>query len=175
MTGSNADPMPPKDPEETPSKRHLLTWPLSLVAMTAALLLVANVLSACGGHPRERPGLEEIKEHAAEGVEHLMGRLDGTEEQTDRLQAIVSEAVDALAETRGPREDLRAELARLLTADPIDRTAMEALRQQHLERAERMSAIVTTHLADALEVLTPEQRQQLQTRLAKHPHRGRWH
>ncbi len=175
MNGSNPDATHPEDAEATPLRRRLIAWPLSLVAMTAALLLVANVLSACGGPPRERPDVDEIKAHAVEGVEHLMWRLDGTDEQTERLQSIVAEAVDELSAAHGPRDDLRAEMTRLLTAETIDRDAMEAFRQQHLERAERMSRIATTRLADALEVLTPAQRAQVGERLARHDRRHRWH
>ena len=158
-----------------PAKRSLIAWPLSLVALTVALLLMANVLTACGGHTRgERPDIDEIKEHATEGVEHLMWRLDGTDEQTERLQTIVLDAIDELALAHGPREDVRAELSALLTAETIDRDAMEALRVKHLDRADRMSGIVTARLADALEVLTPEQRQKVDERLAKHRRRHGW-
>ncbi|MCR9094945.1 MAG: Spy/CpxP family protein refolding chaperone [bacterium] len=163
------------EPSTEPTKRSLIAWPLSLVAMTAALLLMTNVVTGCGGHHRERPDIDEIKEHAAEGVEHVMWRLDGTDEQTERIQAIVADAVDELAAAHGPRDDLRTELAALLTADTIDRDAMEALRVKHLDRAERMSQVVTTRLADVLEVLTPEQRQRVEERLAKHRRRRGWH
>lgn len=175
MTGSNTDTPAPNADDRGAAHRSLIAWPLSLVAMTAALLLMTQLLSGCGGPARERPDIDEVKEHAAEGVEHLMWRLDGTDEQTERLQAIVAEAVDELAAAHGPRDDLRAELSRLLTAETVDRDAMESLRQQHLARAERMSRVVTTHLADALEVLTVEQRQKVQARLDKHSRRHRWH
>ena len=164
------------NPTPTPAKGRLIAWPLSLLAMTATLLLMTNVLTGCGGHHRgERPDIDEIKEHATEGVEHLMWRLDGTDDQTERLQAIVTQAIDELAVAHGPRDDLRAEFSTLLTAETIDREAMEAMRVKHLDRAERMSRIVTAHLADALDVLTPEQRAKIEERLAKRRGRRGWH
>ncbi|MEM9174429.1 MAG: periplasmic heavy metal sensor [Myxococcota bacterium] len=165
MTESNAE----------PARRNLIAWPLSLLAMTIALLLVANVLTACGGPHRDRPDLDEIKERASEGVEHLVWRLDGTDAQTEALEGIVLDAIDELAAAYGPREDVRAELSALLTADTIDRDAMEALRARHFERADRLTGIATARLADALEVLTPAQRAQLDERLDKRRRRRGWH
>lgn len=150
--------------------RRLVAWPLSLVGLTLGLLLVTNLLAACGGH-RGHHDVDDLKEHAAHGVEHVMDELDGTEEQTARVQSIVVDAVDELAAIHGTRDDLRAEISRLLSAETVDRGAIESLRQEHLDRASRMSRVVTASLADVLEVLTPEQRRALHERVQKHGRR----
>ena len=50
------------------------------------------------------------------------------------------------------------------------------MRQKHLGRAEVMSEIAMTRFADVLEVLTPEQRAQLDEKFSKHRRRHRrWH
>jgi Spy/CpxP family protein refolding chaperone len=61
----------------------------------------------------------------------------------------------------------------LLTADTIDRGAIEALRAEHLQLAERASRRFAQVLADMAEVLTPEQRKDLAGRMERH--RSGWH
>ncbi len=170
MTVSN----PQSPTEDDGVRRRLFAWPLSLFGMTAALLAVAWLTTGCGGH-REPPDIDEIKEHVADGVEHVMWRLDGTDEQTERIQAILADTIDELATAHGPRDAMHGELARVLTAETIDRAAMETLRQEHVARSERLSRVITTRLADVLEVLTPEQRAKLNERLQKHRGRRGWH
>ncbi len=51
----------------------------------------------------------------------------------------------------------------------VDRAALEALRADQLQMAEQASRRFTQALADAADVLTPEQRKQLAERA------GRWH
>ncbi|MAG29587.1 MAG: hypothetical protein CL908_01680 [Deltaproteobacteria bacterium] len=92
--------------ESRGARRHLVAWPLALIGLTAALLLVTNSVSAWG------------------------------------------------------------------------RGAIESLRVEHLGKADSMSRLVAERLADALEILTPEQRSQLEERFSRHTRRhrrGGWH
>jgi periplasmic protein CpxP/Spy len=57
----------------------------------------------------------------------------------------------------------------LLSQPTIDRGALEALRANQLQMAEQASRRLTQALADAADVLTPEQRRQLAERAE------RWH
>ena len=106
----------------------------------------------------------------------MMYRLDATDGQMDEVQAIVIQAIDELMTAHGPKGDDGDAFSALLTADTIDRAALEAMRQKHLGRAEVMSEIAMTRFADVLEVLTPEQRAQLDEKFSKHRRRHRrWH
>src|SRR6266478_5825887 len=54
-----------------------------------------------------------------------------------------------------------AQLDELLSHDPVDRAALEALRADQLKLAEQASRRFTQALADVADVLTPEQRKAL--------------
>jgi len=171
--------MSSNDPNMTVSsetgRRRVIAWPLSFVLLTAAFLLMGNVLTACGGHHRGGHDIEDAKEHAADAVDHMMHRLDGTDAQTEQVQAIVTEAIDELIAAHGPKDGLGDAFSAILTADTIDRDALETMRRQHLDRAEVMSEIAMTRFADVLEVLTPEQRAKLDKKFSKHRGRHGWH
>ncbi len=59
-------------------------------------------------------------------------------------------------------------VANTVSAETIDRSALQALRQSHLAEADKITRKLTDNLVDILEVLTPEQRQELQSHFDKH-------
>jgi Spy/CpxP family protein refolding chaperone len=61
----------------------------------------------------------------------------------------------------------------LLSQPQIDRGALEALRAKQSRAMDEISRRLTQSLADAAEVLTPEQRGKLAERMERR--RGRWH
>ncbi len=153
--------------EETPLiGRRLVSWPLVLIGLTLVLLFVANSVSAWGR--RGMDDLEDIHSHAEHFIDRALDRLDATDEQSAAIQAIVSGAIDDLHASRGDADSGREEIRTLLLADSIDREALENFRQTHLQRADDMSRIVATRLADIVDVLTTEQRQELESHLDKH-------
>jgi Spy/CpxP family protein refolding chaperone len=54
----------------------------------------------------------------------------------------------------------------LLLAPEIDRAAMEALRSEQMDQADAISRALVTKLADVANVLTPEQRSEVASRIA---------
>jgi Spy/CpxP family protein refolding chaperone len=142
---------------------RLISWPLILIGLTLALLFVANSVSAWGrrgGHD-----IEDIKSHAEHFVGRALDRLDASDEQSAAIQIIVGASIDDLHNARGDSEAGREKLRALVGADSIDRDALETFRQSHMERADEMSRIVADGLADIMDVLTPEQRQELEEHL----------
>jgi Spy/CpxP family protein refolding chaperone len=61
--------------------------------------------------------------------------------------------------------DARRQARQLLTAPTVDRPALEALRAAQLAEADAASRRMVQAIADAAEVLTPEQRAKLAQRL----------
>lgn len=113
----------------------------------------------------------------ARRLEWRIGRLvtdvGGTPQQKDRLVAI---ATAALADLRPLREQARAARQRglaLLAAPAIDRAALEQLRVAQGQVGEARSRRMVQAMADAAEVLTPEQRVKAAERL-KHRMERRW-
>jgi Spy/CpxP family protein refolding chaperone len=69
----------------------------------------------------------------------------------------------------------RTQAVTLLTAPTIDRTAIERLRTEQMGLAESASKRIAQALADAAEVLTPEQRRKVSEWMTAGPPWFRWH
>src|SRR5205807_2900196 len=117
-----------------------------------------------GGPARSRAG----DEHVDRMLKHLYVEIDATEEQKQKLAPIVKQAAKDLLPLRERIREARGKALELLTQDSVDRTAIEALRAEHLQLAEQASRRVAQSLADAAEVLTPAQRKELAARVEKH-------
>jgi Spy/CpxP family protein refolding chaperone len=100
--------------------------------------------------------------------------LGGTPEQQAKLAAIAKAAAKDLAPMHDELVEGRGQAVAILTAKEIDRAALEAHRARHMELVERASERLTEAVADAAEVLTPEQRakaaDRLAARMARHGH-----
>ncbi len=134
-----------------------------------------------GGHGGHHKGFAdysdaEIESHIDRMVKHVAIEIDATEEQQDRITALVTAAATDL---KPVHERLRAtgkEIHDLLLADPIDRTALETLRAERLAEAGRISKNLVGALADVAEVLSPEQRKLLDERIKQFRSMRRgWH
>jgi Spy/CpxP family protein refolding chaperone len=101
------------------------------------------------------------KERAGMAVEFALRGVNATDEQKQQARRITERLVDELGpiaqEHRGHRESIAQELAK----PQIDRAAIERLRQQELELADRASKLAVNGFADLADVLTVEQRQDL--------------
>ena len=104
-------------------------------------------------------------------LKHVYVEVDATEAQKQSLAPIVKGAVRDLLPLRDKMRDTRQQAVALLSQPTVDRDALEALRASRFELIEDGSRIITKALADAADVLTPEQRAQL----AEHVRRWRGH
>jgi protein CpxP len=116
-------------------------------------------------------GIEEMTEHFQVHVKHVLAEVDATPDQQARVNQIISAAATDLEALHSRHTDARAELHALFTAASIDRSRLELLRLQHLAAIDEASRRCVTAMADAAEVLTPEQRASLGAKMAKR-HKG---
>jgi periplasmic protein CpxP/Spy len=111
-------------------------------------------------------------ERADRMVRHLAIELDANADQQAKLQAIVKAAVGDLAPLRDKVLAARQQARALLNGATIDRGAIEKLRAEQIATVDAFSKRVAQTLADAADVLTPEQRKKLDDLLP--PAGGYW-
>jgi periplasmic protein CpxP/Spy len=112
-----------------------------------------------------------VEAHADRIVRHLAIEIDATAEQQDKLRAIVRDAVKDLLPMREKLLAARATARDLLTQQTIDRAAIEKFRADQIAFHDAASKRLVQAVADAAEVLTPEQRRKISDML---PRGGHW-
>jgi len=103
-------------------------------------------------------------------LKHMYIEIDATEEQKQKLGPIVKQAAGDLMPLRARVQDARRRGVALLSAESIDRGAIERLRVEQIGATDAASKRFTQALADVAEVLTPEQRRKLASRLGRRGH-----
>jgi periplasmic protein CpxP/Spy len=110
--------------------------------------------------------------HADRMIRHLAIEIDATTEQQDKLRAVVGGAVHDLLPMREKLLAARATARDLLTQQTIDRGAIEKFRADQIAFHDATSKRLVQAVADAAEILTPEQRRKLSNMMP--PRGGPW-
>jgi Spy/CpxP family protein refolding chaperone len=162
--------------------RRAILWPLAYVLLVVVTAAVATAWGGGGGHGRHGFGggphgpkdPEQMREHMAFAIEFGLRKLDATEEQQTRIQAIASETLDEMIALHEQHAASKRTLRELLSAQELDREAIEAWRSGQLAAVDAASQQLATAAVDALEVLSPEQRgelaEHLDRRYGRHGH-----
>jgi Spy/CpxP family protein refolding chaperone len=168
---------------EQRSKLHAVPrrrgWRLAGIAVAVVGILAIGACSSHGSHGAWRDGAmsgQVDPERAARFTEKMADRIvsavDGTPEQKQKIAAIAQSATADLMPLREQVRTARRQSIALLSADAIDRTAIETLRAEQFGLAETASKRIARALADTAEVLTPAQRVKLAERMQRR--QGRW-
>jgi protein CpxP len=112
---------------------------------------------------------ETAGERAAFATDWILRRIDASEEQRQQVHAIVQAAVKDLLPMRDQHHQHRQTLREALAQPTINRSTLEEIRRAELQLADAASSRLVEAIADAAEVLTPEQRAKLAELAA------RWH
>ena len=100
-------------------------------------------------------------------VRHAAVELGANADQQEKLSTIVKAALKDILPVREKLLAARKQGRELLTADKIDRAALEKLRAEQIATHDAASKRLVQALADAADVLTPEQRKKLDTMIAE--------
>ena len=107
---------------------------------------------------------------------HIAIELDATADQQVKIANITKAAVAELRPLHEKAHAARAQAVTLLTAPTIDRSAIERLRAEQIGLAETASKRIAQALADAADVLNPEQRRKVADWMAsRRSWWARWH
>ena len=113
----------------------------------------------------------QMDEHVERMVKHLAVEIDATPEQKEKLTAIAIGAAHDLAPLRDKVKRGRQQAFDLLSAEKVDRAAIESLRAEQLALLDATTKRLTQALADAADVLTVDQRKKLAERAQRFGHR----
>lgn len=152
-------------------KRRVLIGSLvagAIVALAGGAFAVAH--GERGMHGGSGMGFDRISDHFRTHVAHVLEEVDATPEQQAQVKSIVDAAAKDLETLRAQHGSAHRELHDTLTAPAIDRVRLESLRASHVAALDVASKRCLTALADAADVLTPEQRAQLGEKMAKRAH-----
>jgi Spy/CpxP family protein refolding chaperone len=116
----------------------------------------------CWGHKRTSAMTPEQRAERADfATEWVLSRVNATEEQKTRIKAIVQDAIKDLGQIREQHLKDRQAFMEVLSQPTVDRAALKQIRASELQLAESASDRFVTAIADAADVLTPEQRAKL--------------
>lgn len=177
---SDMTPSPVPVEIKQPGRRRNVVW-------IAVLVVVAGVTGAAAASAFNGPGFgpgfpvrwhhgfggpmdpAQIEDRADRMVRHAAIELDATNEQQDKLRAIVKSAVKDILPMRERAQAARNKARDLLTQDKVERADIEKFRSEQAVLADAFSKRIAQAIGDAAEVLSPEQRRKLADRL---PPRG---
>ena len=120
-----------------------------------------------GGTPEQHKAFMEKR------LDRMLGMLNATDSQRTAIKAIFERMFTEMQPVHQTHERLHQDIVKALTADTIDRTAVEKLRVQVTALVDQGSQVFSKALLDAAQVLTPEQRQTLAKFIQEH--HGRRH
>jgi protein CpxP len=94
-------------------------------------------------------------------TKHMAIELDASADQQAKIAGIAKVAVNDLRPLHEKAHAARSQAVALLTAATLDRSAIEKLRADQIALAETASKRIAQAVADASEVLNPEQRRKV--------------
>jgi len=147
---------PTPEPSPPPKNSHR-RWFVGLAAL-GGLGLVAAQVPAHGWGRRGALDPEERARRLDYRIGRLIKEVGGTQDQKDRLVAIATAAMADLRPLGEQARQARRRGMELLAAPVIDRAALEQQRLLGMQAADARSRRMLQAMADAAEVLTPEQR-----------------
>ena len=113
-----------------------------------------------------------MDERIERGMKHFAIEAEATPEQTQKLTVIAKAAAKDLLPLREKVGEARKQAMTLMTQPALDRAQIEKLRAEQIGHMDVLSKRLSQALADAAEVLTPEQRKKLADRVEQR--RMRW-
>jgi Spy/CpxP family protein refolding chaperone len=113
---------------------------------------------------------EQMSQHIDKMVNHVLA--DATPDQRSKVDAIAQAALKDLYPLRQQHEAAHQQLVQLLTQTTIDRAALEQVRFNEMQLADQVSRRITQAVADAADVLPPEQRAKLAEHMRQRMHQS---
>lgn len=153
---------------KTSPARRILKWGGAVVLVVA---LVGGTAAAWAHSRWGDPA--KIATHMEHRLRDTLKDVGATSAQQDQVAEIFKTAAQDLRALKDQHRNGHAELHEILSGPSIDRNRLEILRAEHIRLADEASKRITLAVADAAEILTPEQRAAVAEKMAKK--RRHWH
>jgi Spy/CpxP family protein refolding chaperone len=114
---------------------------------------------------------QAMQRRAEARVKWMLADIDATDAQHQRIADITVTLMRELRPLRDQAREARRQVMDILSKPQIDRGALEALRAKQAQTMDQISRRISQSLADAAEVLTPDQRAKLAERMGERRHR----
>lgn len=157
--------LPPDQPRRWGRKIVIGTVAIAVAAGAGAYAFASN--DGWGRHKFMR-GYMEYR------LDQMLTEAGASDDQKSKLKSIVTTTIDEVRPDREDRKAMRDEIIKLIEAPTIDRNAIESLRAKQMAQFEERSKAIAKAVADAAEILTPEQRKKLVEEMKDFGPHGRW-
>jgi Spy/CpxP family protein refolding chaperone len=141
----------------------------ALIAATKAYVFAREI----GWHHHGPLTTEQLNARIEHGVKYMLSEIDASADQKAKIIAIFESAAKDVVALHDQHLAARTEFHDIMSAQTIDRARLETVRTEQLQLADQASKRLVTAMADAAEVLTPEQRTKLIEEMQEE-HHG-WH
>jgi Spy/CpxP family protein refolding chaperone len=111
---------------------------------------------------------EDVAAHVDQVLQHIYAETGATPAQQAQIAPLVQATATDLMQMHGQFHTEHAQMLALLSADTIDRGALENARVAQLNVVDQASKEIVQLLADTAGVLTPAQRKALADKVAAH-------
>lgn len=151
-------------------------WIMLAIAGLISAVVGGTALTATAHSGKDRGGHSEWGGHkkgpfSEKKIDFMLYKLDATPEQREKVMSIMAAAREDMQAMRESEKGGREAFMAALTKPTVDRQELETLRKSHLAAFEKSSERMVQAMADAAEVLTPEQRVKLAEMAQKMSHR----
>ncbi len=131
-----------------------------LLALGSVPVVALGGAHAWRGH--QPPASEaEVREKLDSVANRVLDRVDGTDEQRESIDAVLDRAAGDVWAFHGSKDERHAAFREALTAETVDRKALESVRKDLVDDLDALTAAVVDAIGDVAEVLTPEQRREI--------------
>jgi len=149
---------------ETIEAKTRINWPrrFAIAGVTAVVAVGAGALAYAGGNDAMGGMRQKFMHGFMEyRMDQILSDTGATPEQKDKIKTILTTAMQQVRPDRKERHDLRDRALDLIEAPTIDRAAIETLRAKQVALMDQKSKVIAKAVADAAEVLQPDQRKKL--------------
>ncbi len=103
-------------------------------------------------------------------LDKMLTAVNATPDQQSRIKTILGGAMPAMGAAHARMHDSMKQLHAILLAPTIDRAALESLRASEIADIDAASKTMVSAMADAAEVLSPQQRAKVSAMMMEHEH-----